>query len=47
MEVLVTLEWVSWFNNDRLLEPIGYVPTAEAEENYYRQITIQAATVAA
>jgi transposase InsO family protein len=29
-----TLEWVSWFNNDRLLEPIGYVPPAEFEEEY-------------
>ena len=23
---LATLEWVSWFNNHRLLEPIGYIP---------------------
>ena len=30
-----TLEWVDWFNNRRLLEPIGYVPPAEAEANYY------------
>ena len=30
-----TLEWVDWFNNRRLLEPIGYVPPAEAETNYY------------
>jgi putative transposase len=34
---LATLEWVAWFNNHRLLEPIGYIPPAEAEENYYRQ----------
>lgn len=33
-----TLEWVSWFNHHRLLEPIGYIPPAEAEENYYRQL---------
>jgi len=39
---LATLEWVSWFNNHRLLEPIGYVPPAEAEANYYRQLTEQA-----
>ena len=26
-----TLEWVDWFNNRRLLEPIGNVPPAEAE----------------
>jgi putative transposase len=30
-----TLEWVDWFNNCRLLEPIGYIPPAEAEERYY------------
>ena len=30
-----TLEWVDWFNNRRLLEPIGYVPPAEAEASYY------------
>ena len=41
-----TLEWVSWFNQHRLLEPIGYIPPAEAEANYYRQITSQTAAVA-
>jgi putative transposase len=30
-----TLEWVDWFNNRRLLEPIGHVPPAEAELAYY------------
>jgi transposase InsO family protein len=30
-----TLEWVAWFNNHRLLEPIGNVPPAEAEARYY------------
>jgi transposase InsO family protein len=30
-----TLEWVDWFNNLRLLEPIGNVPPAEAEAAYY------------
>ena len=25
-----TLEWVDWFNNRRLLEPIDNVPPAEA-----------------
>jgi putative transposase len=39
---LATLEWVSWFNHHRLLEPIGYIPPAEAEANYYRQLTSQA-----
>jgi transposase InsO family protein len=31
------LECVDWFNNRRLLEPIGYVPPAEFELMYYRQ----------
>lgn len=30
-----TLEWVDWFNNRRLLEPIGNIPPAEAEAQYY------------
>jgi len=34
---LATLEWVSWFNHHRLLEPIGYIPPAEAEANYWRE----------
>jgi transposase InsO family protein len=29
-----TLEWVDWFNHRRLLEPIGNIPPAEAEERY-------------
>ncbi len=44
---LATLEWVSWFNNHRLLEPIGYIPPAEAEANYYRQLASEATEVAA
>ena len=44
---LATLEWVSWFNNHRLLEPIGYIPPAEAEANYYRQLAGQLTMVAA
>jgi len=40
---LATLEWVSWFNHHRLLAPIGYIPPAEAEENYYRQLTEEVA----
>jgi len=31
-----TLEWVDWFNNRRLLEPIGSIPPVELEEAYYR-----------
>jgi transposase InsO family protein len=37
---LATLEWVSWFNHHRLLEPIGYIPPAEAEANYYQQLAM-------
>ena len=33
-----TLEWVDWFNNRRLLEPIGNMPPAEAEERYYAML---------
>jgi len=32
-----TLDWVDWFNTARLLEPIGYVPPAEYEAQYYAQ----------
>jgi putative transposase len=32
-----TPKWVDWFDNRRLLEPIGYIPPAEAEERYYAQ----------
>jgi putative transposase len=37
-----TLEWVDWFNNRRLLEPIGYVPPVEHEEAYYSRQPAQA-----
>ena len=33
-----TLEWVDWFNHRRLFEPIGNIPPAEAEEQYYAMI---------
>jgi len=39
---LATLEWVSWFNHHRLLAPLGYIPPAEAEANYYKQLSSQA-----
>mgnify|MGYP006271172065 CR=1 FL=1 len=32
-----TLKWVDWFNSRRLLEPIGNIPPAEAEEKFYEQ----------
>jgi len=43
---LATLEWVSWFNHKRLMGPLGYIPPAEAEANYYRQLNRQAAMAA-
>jgi len=33
-----TLEWVDWFNNRRLMEPIGNIPPADAEECYYSML---------
>ncbi|WP_371260721.1 IS3 family transposase [Martelella sp. AD-3] len=44
-EEFATLEWVDWFNNRRLLEPIGNIPPAEAEERYYA--TLDAPALAA
>ena len=35
---LATLEWVDWFNNRRILEPIGNIPPAEAEERHYAML---------
>lgn len=39
---LATLEWVDWFNHRRLLEPIGNIPPAEAEERYYAEMETRA-----
>ena len=44
---LATLQWVAWFNDHRLLGPIGYIPPAEAEANYYRHLASQTSTVVA
>ena len=33
---IAVLEWVWWFNYHRILEPLGYFPSAEYEEGYYR-----------
>ena len=41
---IATLEWVSWFNHRRLLEPLGHMPPAEFEANYYRILESQTAT---
>jgi putative transposase len=38
---LATLEWVSWFNHHRLLQPIGYIPPAEAEAQYWADLAQQ------
>jgi len=35
---IATLTWVAWFNHHRLLEPIGHIPPAEFEANYYQQL---------
>ena len=35
-----TLEWVDWFNQRRLLEPIGYLPPAEYERRYYQDANV-------
>ena len=43
---LATLEWVSWFNHQRLMGPLGHIPPAEAEANYYTQLNRQAAIAA-
>lgn len=43
---LATLEWVSWFNHQRLMGPLGHIPPAEAEANYYQQLNRQAAMAA-
>jgi putative transposase len=42
-----TLEWVDWFNNRRLLEPIGNIPPAEAEARYYSYASQQEVALAA
>jgi len=33
-----TLEWVDWFNNRRLMGPIGNIPPTEAENRYYASL---------
>ena len=39
-----TLDWVDWFNNKRLLEPIGYLPPAEYEKMYNDKTEMTAET---
>ena len=38
---MATLKWVHWYNHQRLLSSIGYIPPAEAEANFYQQHTTQ------
>ena len=33
-----TLKWVDWYNNRRLLGPIGYIPPAEPEEAFHANL---------
>ena len=40
---IAPLEWVDWFNNRRLLEPLGHVPPSEFESMYDRQLDESAA----
>ncbi len=35
------LTWVDWLNHRRLLDPIGNIPPAEAEERYYGMLEVQ------
>jgi len=35
---LATLTWIDWFNNCRLLEPIGKIPPFDAEERYFAML---------
>lgn len=43
---LATLRWVHWFNHERLLATIGYIPPAEAEANYWRKAANEVAEAA-
>jgi len=40
-----TLEWVDWFNNRRLYEPLGNIPPAEFEQAYYDGVESSAVLV--
>ena len=44
---LATLQWVHWFNYERLLAPIGHIPPAEAEANYWRELAREEVAYAA
>lgn len=38
-----TLDWVDWFNNERLFRPLGNIPPVEFEELYYQKQEVAAA----
>jgi transposase InsO family protein len=40
---LATLDWIDWYNNRRLLGPIGYVPPAEYEVQHQQRRACQMA----
>jgi transposase InsO family protein len=42
---LATLEWVAWYNTERLMAPLGYLPPAEYEEVFHRTQADRAAGV--
>jgi putative transposase len=42
-----TLDWVAWFNTQRLLEPLGYLPPAEFEAQHYASAVPQGVQSAA
>ena len=39
---LLTAQWVHWYNHERLMQSIGYIPPAEAEDHFWRQQPCQA-----
>jgi transposase InsO family protein len=40
-----TLEWVAWYNSQRLMEPLGDVPPVEYEAQYYQDRPVPLAPV--
>ena len=42
-----TLDWVAWFNTQRLLAPLGYLPPAEFEAQHYASVATQVVQSAA
>ena len=40
---LATAAWIHWYNTERLHEACDYVPPAEYEEDYYRELEAKSA----